>query len=229
MKNILLAGLVLATASVVHAASLAEFNFNGNTTNTATSDATPGNVVDAVTLSNANGADPNLRSVIAQYAATQTTLAGAISANDYFTFTITPATGTAAVDLSSITFFAFSENGVATFSLTNAAGTVFSSTNIASVNPDAQNSYTLNFGTAGTTITGPTEFRVYDYGNTGSGYDSQGFGSQSSPADTGVEFEINGTGVAAGVPTPEPGTYALMGLGVVLLAVTMRKRRSFAV
>ena len=146
------------------------------------------------------------------------TNAGAVTANDYFTFTITPAGGFAlnltnlSVDYANYTndgtfpavsFFLrssinnFSSNIGTTVNVTAGSNGVFANT-----------SFTLT-GATFQNVSSPIEFRLYVQDGI-------------ADPDRGILFDnviLNGTAV------PEPSTYAMMGLGAALLVGFQRFRR----
>ena len=151
-------------------------------------------------------------------------LAGAVSDNGYVTFTVTPQTGIS-LDLTSLdlsgasfennsggdtTYFAV-ESSVGGFSGTSALATptAFSST---TAGPD------ITLGSAYSDLTTATEFRLYFY---------QDEGAESYIDDTienGSTIVLNGTANVAILNTPEPSTYALLGLGAAALILVSRRR-----
>ena len=150
----------------------------------------------------------------------QTTLAGANMNNDYIGFTITPAAGTylrisglnlshfeiESTDGSPQTYSYSVESSVGGFSAANAIKTVdFSNTGV--------------FGTdvpLNLAVSKATSFRIYLVG--GNGDDNY----QTVNINDGSSISLEGHSLLV----PEPGTYALFCLGLALLVVTVRSRRS---
>ena len=144
------------------------------------------------------------------------TLAGANSDGNYFTFTITPDAGNTMtltyLDLSGTALYAESggsfgiESSVDGFSSSSALATYTAS--------DTAMGTVISLGSNYANLTGPVEFRVYSYG-TGP-YDSVALQNSLS---------VDGT-VSTAATTPEPSTYALLGLGVFALIFGLRQRRA---
>jgi hypothetical protein len=90
---------------------------------------------------------------------------------------------------------------------------------ISSSPADTQTIFNVNLGALGTQ-TGTVTFRLYGYDYT-SPTDYAGFGNDSGWViyGTGVDLGIDGTVIAN---TPEPGSLALVGLGLVLLVAVRR-------
>ena len=157
---------------------------------------------------------PSLRAGASDTTSSQ---AGALAANDYFFFTIAPGSSFFAggeIDLTSLTFDRANTGGfTSTFFVrssvdafaTNLGGTsyttsstTFTSATITLTDPSFQD------------LTVPVEFRFYLYDDTGSG-------SNRTFIDNVV---LNGTAI------PEPATYMLLGLGVLICAQQYRRKKS---
>jgi hypothetical protein len=231
IRNLLLTGLVLASASALRAAPLAEYDFYGYNGNAADADTatptTPGNLVTASTLSFGSGlSDANYLSNTFAYAnADQTSLAAAISSNDYVSFTVTPTSGQ--VNLTDIAIEEF-DRGTSSMelALTDASGNLYSEVSAAATDQSAPLPVDLLFGATGATISSATQFRIYAFDGP-SNYVEAGFSSELTTdnitADNGSGFTIDGDTLT----TPEPSTYALVGIGLsLLLFVTYRHRAS---
>lgn len=148
----------------------------------------------------------------------QTTLASAITANDYISFTITPAAGYA-ISISSISYLVGKSSGSTSFSAVltsdktgfNAAAAL-DTYSFSSASPTVR-SITLTSTSVLQSITAATEFRIYGV---------------SSNTDTfrvrdnsGVDLSINGTVSAI----PEPSSYAVVTVSAILVAAALKRRR----
>jgi len=151
-----------------------------------------------------------------------TTEAGAISGNDYVEFTLTAGLGYE-MDLSSLTFN-FARNN------SSAPNQIFVRSSIDSF---GSNLYTSSFPStipnynsanislsAGSfqNLTGSVTFRIYAY---------HGSGSTSLGSPLYLD-NLTLNGITAPVVIPEPGSLALGGLGLLILAVRPRGRRRLA-
>jgi hypothetical protein len=170
-----------------------------------------------------------------------TSLADAVSPGEsYFSFSAAPTAGNelnlTGVDFSGVKFYSNSETD--TFVLESSV------TGFGSSAGDILSSYTVPTGggsvsgsdvsfllsptltTDFTGLTSSVEFRLYEYnsGSDGNQYQLTGIEGAGSSSPTG--FSIDGAATPALPLTPEPGTYALLGLGLALLVVSARYRRS---
>jgi hypothetical protein len=229
IRNLFLTGLVLTSAPMLHAATpVAEYDFygyngNGPDADTATP-TTPGNVVTASTLSFGSGlSDANYLSNTFAYAnADQTSLAAAISSDDYVSFTVTPTSGS--VDLTDIAIEEFNRGTLPMeLALTDASGNLYSEVAAPATDQSAPLPVDL---TLGATISSATQFRIYAFDGP-SNYIEAGFSSESTTdnitSDLGSAFTIDGDAV-----TPEPSTYALVGVGLSVLLVATYRRRALS-
>ena len=161
-----------------------------------------------------------------------TSLAGAESAGTYLTFTISPQIGNILyltnIDLSGASFSSDFAGLNAQSTGMPASGYVVSLTSSVDGFTTSLGSTSFNYSTNGTDITLGTEFLQPIYSTATFHLDFYGT-VPNEPAyayltlNDGSVLKIDGTSVLA----PEPGTYALLGLGLALLAVTIRSRRQF--
>ena len=142
------------------------------------------------------------------------TLADAIGANDYMTFTVTPDSGQS-LDLTSFTFRAYlgsnpgrSANNWAFFSSSIGFDSGDQIAIGASAGTTTWSNHVVDLSGLGP-VSETTEFRLYIYG-------AQGNGNSDTVFDKVV---LNGAVV------PEPGTYALLAGCLALTSVMLRRRR----
>ncbi len=154
---------------------------------------------------------------------TNFTLSTSLANNYYYSINITPTAGSS-IDFASATFATFGENDLRTYYLFSSIGGFTAGNEIGSF---AQPSTTVSAagtpnlislaGTAFDNVTTATEFRLY-VTNTASAntFEDSGFRQPSAGADF-VSFAGEVTAV------PEPGTYVLLGLGVLSIALVRRR------
>jgi len=161
-------------------------------------------------------------------------LAGAITANQYLSFTITP---TESLNIQSLGFdFSVNNNTTSVDPYTGSWGVFSSLTGFASGNILATGSISAAKSTGlnaswtsssvdlqgvtalqGTT-TSPIEFRLYFWDN-----------STTSTSSLAIRFDDIELAASAAAPAvPEPSTYAIFAGGVALCLVVMRRRRAAA-
>lgn len=152
-----------------------------------------------------------------------TSLADAITNGDYYTFSVTAASGFA-LNLSAIEY----NMEITTSGPTN--GALFSSvTGFGSANAIATYGISTSTGggdqtvtmtglTALQGVTGTVEFRIYAWGGGSGTTDKFRFRNLSSG-----DLQISGTVVSS--PVPEPAAYAALTAGIVLAGVVMRRKR----
>lgn len=154
-----------------------------------------------------------------------TSLATATSNNDYFTLTLTAATGYkisyTSIDLNltrgatSATAFVwqYQINGTGGFT------SIGSAIDISGATSKTPYSIDLSGVSALQNVTGTVEFRFYAWGATTNS--SLFFGASTGSTDYSA-LNFNGTIT----PVPEPSTLGLMGLGTVFLALRRKKTKS---
>ncbi len=223
--------IVLLTSVPASAAVIVGFDFDGLATNQTS--AGPGTTDPGVSSSNftlaAGNATAGWSDAIAtiQNNATINSLATAVAADDFFSFTVTPGAGNEMSFTDLFVQFSLGAN-------TQPAATEFSllsdidgfTTSIGSpLSGSATTAFATGTGTFDLTSlgaqTGPVEFRIY-YHNTGANSMTRigigrAFSSSATPALT-----LNGTVTPTAVP--EPSSLAVLGL--VGVAVAVRRRRT---
>ena len=222
MKKVLLVALLSVAALSAHAQSIvAEYNF---TAGNASVDTDPTSVASAITdiglNSSINAAAGNPAPSIQAIAEQITNSASAPPANattDYYTFTLTPLTGvsldftTLRVDAATLTNVAVGTLNTYTVSLQTSLNSF--ATNISTYTVSNNTTFTnLSFDLssfAATTGTTPVEFRLV---------------IRDDNASTQRGILLDNIVLSANV-IPEPSTYAMLGVGAVLLAGAKRFRR----
>ena len=123
---------------------------------------------------------------------TQTTLAAAITGNDYITFTITPASGKS-VSITDIKLRPVSQNRSRSFALFSSKNGFAAANVINTISGNGNNNLPLQTIaiTGHTAITTATEFRVYIYGYTDS-YEAAGMGNRQGGLSEN-DLILNGT------------------------------------
>jgi len=155
-----------------------------------------------------------------EFGANSSTLANAITANDYMTFTLTLDSGKS-FDLTSFTFLSYagsggsgtrSSNEWALYSDVAEIGTFEAVTGGIGTTPTTKvwTDNVVNLGNEFNNVIAATTFRLYIYGGTGGNSASQSFFDKV---------------VLNGVAVPEPGTYALLAGCFSLASVMVRRRR----
>ncbi len=219
---LLLASAVMSMlAAPSYAAVLAQYDFQNTRSSTdsdlnsaaSTFDNGPGfNTSSYYTSSPSSGGNRSLPTV--STITDGTNEAGAVSNNDYYTFTLTPNAGYSA----SLTDLTFKLAVYGTGSTANFA--VYSSVNSFSSNiGTATTSNTTSFDTATISLAAPqfqnltsaVTFRIYIWDNQ----------NDSTKGDLLDNVILNGNLAAV----PEPSTWAMMGLGAGLLGAAQRFRR----
>lgn len=223
MKKALIVALAIGlTAASARADILAQYTFTGSARTS--SDADPLSVAStfddgtgftsSFDLTRGNSA-PSL--AVVSTVIDGSTQAAAVTAGDYFTFTITPTTGTT-LNLSSLTFDYANYTNDGTFPTetffarsnqdsfaANLASAVTATTGSAGVFATA----TITLGAAFQNLTTPVEFRIY-------------LSDGTNDADRGALIDnvvLNGTAI------PEPSTWAMLGVGSILLLAGQKLRR----
>ena len=156
-----------------------------------------------------------------------TSLAAAVSDSAYFTFTVSPTSGNV-LNLSDVSFVGgrFTEDsGSMTYELESSAtgfGTAganeLGSFTVTGNYPTTNGSDISLSSSSFSTLFTPVTFRLYVYG---SGTEAGFFDATSNGGSDGPIL-INGTTALA----PEPGTFALLGLGLGALFLIARRRRT---
>ncbi|MFO0810537.1 MAG: hypothetical protein U0746_18070 [Gemmataceae bacterium] len=157
-----------------------------------------------------------------EFSASGFTTSGTIVTSQYFSFTITPASGydvnVSSIDVRTATQFF----GPSTIELRSSAGTTPFSTTLATYstnNTNPQNAQFNGFSVSGLNGT-PLEFRIYGYG---AGFAGSAFGFVSNMTAGAPGIVVNGTVT----PVPEAETYVFASLGAGLVGCSyLRKRRT---
>jgi len=216
MKKLLLVAVILTCAAAAQADLLIGFNFNGYLGNEGqgTSTVFAANMQNPAYITCGTGLAPtsNGNSFRALNWASAD-LATAISANDYFSWTISADSGFSANATGLVFNWSYSGTGPSTMTLRSSADSFASdlATYSSVVNGATQ---TTALAVSGSSI----EFRLYAYGNTATG-GTAGFDA-SAAAGSGI-LEVYGTAVAV----PEPVTLAFVGIGAALFAI-LRQRKN---
>jgi glucuronoarabinoxylan endo-1,4-beta-xylanase len=144
----------------------------------------------------------------------QTTLAAAITGNEYISFSITPASGKS-VSITSIRFRPVSQNRARSFSLFSSRNGFASGNVISTISANGNNNaalQTINIS-GHTNITTATEFRVYIYGYTDV-WESVGFGNRQTGLSEndliimGTVQDVSGSNLTVSPTSLSPGSAA---------------------
>jgi hypothetical protein len=170
-----------------------------------------GGIEGDVTLSRGSGltTGSNTSGRFNSASATSTSLADALTASDYFTWTVTPASAST-IDFDSVSFsLQISASGAPNYALFSSLDgfTDGDELQFGSLAPAGTTPVAHNFGSGFDAITVATEFRIYLWGA------SSGAGSAS----------VN-TLAMTGLVVPEPTTGMLAGFGAGLLLIRRRAR-----
>jgi len=237
-KTLTIIGLAVATLAGAQAQTLISFSENGtggdlsgaypidfiNDTITGI-DLTAASNLSNATLSLGAGAQAGVAGGSLGFAnsGNATTLATAITANLYHSFTLTPSSGFE-LNISGVTYNADASSTTSTFNfnLLSSVTGFTSSDSLGSFSVinggNASGTINLSGNSALQGVDSTIEFRIYVSRSAGSG-------TASYYADDGVNsglFSINGS-VAA---VPEPSTWALIGLGSAFMLWNLRRKRS---
>ena len=223
MKRLIVVLFAFAFAFVANADLLSSWNFQGASSATppTTWDATSVNSLMSTTLISRGAgvtASGNTNGFSAS-AWAQPDLAGAIANSDYFEWSLSPLAGTTFSVTNAYYAIIRSGTGPSNFTLRSSFDGYGSDLwAVSNISATAQQNYTIDLsGSAGLqNLSAAVTFRMYAYQN-------------ASAAGT-ARIEDEGAGAPAtadlimnGLAIPEPGTMALMGLG--LLALTYLRRR----
>lgn len=218
MKKLLIVATILTCAAIAQADLLIGFNFAGYAGSEVqgTSTVFAAGMQNPAYLTRGAGLVPSangnsMRS--ANWASAD--VGAAITANDYFTWTISADSGNA-FDATNVVFnWSYSGTGPSTMSLRSSAdGFASDLATYSSVVNGATQSTALAISGAST-----VEFRLYAYGNTATS-GTAGFDA-SAAAGAGI-LEVYGT-VAA---IPEPVTMAFMGVGLAVFALLRHRKNA---
>ncbi len=214
MKKLLIGLMIVLVAGTASAATIASWDFLGATGLEATSDGTmAGNMEQSVLshgaglgFSTANADSFNGTGFLA-------TLAAAIAADDYFTFSL-EASSIYAISISSIDFnLDASGSGPQSWALFSSAtgfDEVDALNNWVSVGPSSQTA-TLSGVPELQDVSSLIEFRVY-------GYEAALQSGTGSFEGAGNDVQVNGAII------PEPATMGLLGLGALVMALRRKKQ-----
>ena len=231
MKKLLLALLFVGTCSGLNAQVLLSWDFTGSNTGTVAGveNPTPNSFFDATVLTRGAGVltssdQPDLFASTGFLAAD---LASAVTANDFFSFTVTPTAGNR-MNLTTIDFLAERDhkNGPTSievrydlngFGPGDTDGTLVGSVQSFIGNNTTLAGNNLSFGLGGLTVPdgGTATIRIY-------AYDSQSGDRWVGLGGATDDLILNGTAEAV----PEPSTYALIFGGIALGGVLIVKRRA---
>jgi hypothetical protein len=227
MKKILLSVAVVALFAIrANAGVLGSYPFTGSSRASTDSDAntTASNITDGAGLTSTIDATRGNPSPSISVSSDQTdagTNAGAVTANDYISFTLTPLSG-ATFSLTSLALDAANWSTTTTFpleeyflrsSVNGFASNIGSTQTLAAASNGAitPNSFDLS-GAVFQNLTTAIEFRIY-------------FQDGTTNVNRGILLDnivLNGTATAAAIP--EPATWILMGVGLLLGAQRLRRK-----
>jgi DUF4097 and DUF4098 domain-containing protein YvlB len=221
--------LLALMASVTHAsAQIVTYDFPGLGNGTVPPPLAPTTVASGVSagdlsvnttshfVGDSNGFVTGYQASSDQYA---TDLSGAVANNNYYTFSVAPAAGDTltltSLDLSPTSFL--TQSGPASFAIESSVGGFSSTSELATFTPTNGNitvqGTDLSLDSSYANLTGPVEFRIYVYGS-------------NDYFDVALQNSLSVDGTVSAPTTPEPSTYALLGLGVFALIFGLRQRRA---
>jgi len=229
-RLLLLSVFMGLSTTLLFSTQLATWNFAGwNLPKDPKTTAPPTTNYVNVTVSNlvkASGIDPGATyfsdNALDGSQVTATTLAQAITNNEYYEFTIAPTAGKF-LSISSIDVSALSQGQVCTFSLLSSKNGFTAANQISAITTGVDNEGNIalqNFPVTGhTSLTAPVTFRIYIFTSTDQQWTAMGFGLHNAAA--GADFIVNGASDAPDLnPPTTPGSLTASSVGSTSLRLS---------
>ncbi len=211
VARLLFLAIAFISSSVVFSEQIATWNFanwNPNKETRATAAPTTSNAnatVSNLVIASGLKANPGYYSpnALSSYGMNGTTLAQAITKNQYYEFTITPNAGKS-LTISSIDVCALTNSQVCTFSLLSSINGFTAANQISAITTGAANNVNIalqNFPVTGHAgLTSAVTFRIYIFAATDVYWNDMGFGMHNASASS--DFIVNGTVTAPDLAPP---------------------------